>query len=135
MYKRILVIALSIYAPVLIFGQSGPENSNNANSPKIVFNKTSHDFGELILYSPAFCEFKFYNKGKAPLILSEISAACGCTVPSWPRKPIVPGDSDIIVINFLPDETGSIDKNVTVFSNATKMPVTLELTGKVIKKQ
>jgi Protein of unknown function (DUF1573) len=134
MIKWILVIALTIYAPVLIFGQTNQESASGASAPKIVFNKTSHDFGELNLYSPAFCEFKFYNKGRAPLILSDITAACGCTVPSWPKKPIIHGDSGIIVINYLPDETGTIDKNITVFSNATKIPVTLELKGKVIKK-
>lgn len=134
MIKRLLVIALGIYIPVSIFAQTKSENTVDANAPKIIFNKTSYDFGELTLYSPAFCEFKFYNKGKAPLILSNISATCGCTVPSWPKKPIMPGDSGIIVINYLPDETGIIDKNVTVFSNATKVPVTLELNGKVIKK-
>jgi len=134
MIKRLLVSVLGIYVPILLFAQPGSEIRIDANAPKIVFNKASHDFGELTLYSLAFCEFKFYNKGKAPLILSEISATCGCTVPSWPKKPIIPGDSGIIVINYLPDETGIIDKNVTVFSNATKMPVTLELNGKVIKE-
>lgn len=134
MIKRILMIVLSIYVPASISGQTKSVNTIDANAPKIVFSKTSHDFGELALYAPAFCEFKFYNKGSSPLILSDISATCGCTVPSWPKKPIMPGDSGIIVINYLPDETGIIDKNVTVFSNATKMPVTLELNGKVIKK-
>ena len=134
MIKRILMIFLSIYVPASISGQTKSVNSIDANPPKIVFSKTSHDFGELALFTPAFCEFKFYNKGRAPLILSDITATCGCTVPSWPKKPIIPGDSGIIVLYFLPDETGTIDKNVTVFSNATKIPVTLELNGTVIKK-
>lgn len=134
MIKRILIIFISIYVTSSLSGQTKPLSTTDANAPKIVFSKTSHDFGELALYAPAFCEFKFYNKGRSPLILSDISATCGCTVPSWPKKPIMPGDSDIIVINYLPDETGIIHKNVTVFSNATKMPVTLELNGKVIKK-
>jgi len=133
MIKRILLIVLIVFVPVIIFGQSKSENNMTANAPKIVFNKTIHDFGELILYSPAFCEFRFYSRGKAPLILSEITATCGCTVPSWPKKPITPGDSGTIVINYLPDETGVIDKNVSVFSNASKTPVTLELKGRVIK--
>ena len=134
MIKRLLVIALCIYFPVSIIGQARPENSIDANTPKIVFNKTVHDFGELIQYSAASCQFRFYNKGKAPLILNEISVTCGCTVPSWSRKPVMPGDSGVIVVNYLTDETGVIDKMVTVFSNATKMPVTLELNGEVIKK-
>jgi hypothetical protein len=133
MIKRILVIVLSIYVPVSVSGQTKSVNTIDANAPKIVFGKTSHDFGELTLYTPAFCEFKFYSRGKAPLILSEISATCGCTVPSWPKKPIAPGDSGTIVINYLPDETGVIDKNVSVFSNASKTPVTLELKGRVNK--
>lgn len=134
MIIRILLVAIIINIPVLIFGQSKPGDISGENAPKIVFNKTSHDFGELTLFSPVFCEFKFYNKGKSPLILSDISATCGCTVPSWPKKPIMMGDSGVIVINYMPDETGIIDKNVTVYSNATKLPVTLELTGRVIKK-
>lgn len=134
MIKRLLVSVLGIYFPILLFAQPRSEIRIDANTPKIVFNKTVHDFGELIQYSAASCQFKFYNKGKAPLILNEISVTCGCTVPSWSRKPVMPGDSGVIVVNYLTDETGVIDKMVTVFSNATKMPVTLELNGKVIKK-
>lgn len=64
MIKRILMIFLSIYFPASICGQTRSVNTIDASAPKIVFSKTSHYFGELALYSPAFCEFKFYNKGK-----------------------------------------------------------------------
>lgn len=134
MIKNLLVIALSISFYFTTFAQSAPENKKDINAPKIVFNKTAHDFGELVQYAPASCEFKFYNKGKAPLILSDVSASCGCTVPSWSKSPIMPGDSGIIKVNYSTAETGVIDKQVTVFSNATKKPLSLELKGKIITK-
>lgn len=134
MIKKLLVIALSIGLCFTTFAQSKPENKKDINSPKITFDKTVHDFGELVQYAPASCEFKFYNKGKAPLILSDVSASCGCTVPSWSKSPIMPGDSGVIKVIYSTAETGVIDKQVTVFSNATKKPLSLELRGKVIKK-
>jgi len=132
---RLLLISLSICLYLTTYAQTNPEKKESSNVPGIVFNKTTHDFGELIQFAPAFCEFRFYNRGRTPLIVSEVSASCGCTVPSWSKNPIMPGDSGIIKVIYLTAETGAIDKMVTVYSNATKMPVSLELKGKVIKEE
>ena len=134
MIKRLLIIALSCGLCHTSFAQNINESKNDANSPKIVFNKTVHDFGKVIQYAPAWCEFRFYNRGKSPLIISDISASCGCTVPSWSKAPVMPGDSGIVQVNYATNETGTIDKVVDVFSNATKKPVSLKLIGKVIEK-
>lgn len=132
MLKNLLIIALigGIYQTSM--AQTKPED--NPNAPKIVFNKTVHDFGELTQNAPAVCEFKFYNKGKSPLIVSNVHASCGCTVPSWSNKPIMPGDSGVIQVKYSTAATGAIDKLVDVFSNATQMALSLKLKGKVIKK-
>lgn len=132
MLKKILFIALIVGINQTSFAQTKPED--NPNAPKIVFNKTVHDFGELTQNAPAVCEFKFYNKGKSPLIVSNVHASCGCTVPSWSNKPIMPGDSGVIQVKYSTAATGAIDKLVDVFSNATQMALSLKLKGKVIKK-
>jgi hypothetical protein len=134
MIKRSLIIALSLGLCHAISAQKITESQNDANSAKIMFNNTIHDFGKVVQYDPAWCEFRFYNKGKSPLIISDISASCGCTVPSWSKAPVMPGDSGIIQVNYATSETGTIDKVVDVFSNATKKPVSLKLIGKVMEK-
>jgi len=134
MIKRLLIIALSFGLCHTTFAQKINKSQNDEIAPKIVFNKTVHDFGKVTQYAPAWCEFRFYNRGKSPLIISDISASCGCTVPSWSKAPVMPGDSGIVQVNYATSETGTIDKVVDVFSNATKKPVSLKLIGKVIEK-
>lgn len=130
--KTLLIIVLSVGIYQSAFSQAKPEK--NSNAPKIEFNKTVHDFGELTRNAPAVCEFKFYNKGKAPLIVSNVHASCGCTVPSWSSNPIMPGDSGVIQVKYSTAATGAIDKLVDVFSNASSMALSLKLKGKVVKK-
>jgi hypothetical protein len=40
--------------------------------------------------------FKFTNTGKNPLIIKNVSASCGCTVPEKPEEPILPGKEGYI---------------------------------------
>jgi len=131
MLKTLLTMALSIGVYQSSFAQAKPED--NPNAPKIVFNKTVQDFGELAQNAPAMCKFKFYNKGKSPLIVSNVTVSCGCTVPSWSNAPVMPGDSGVIQVKYSTAATGVIDKLVTVFSNATQIPLSLHLKGKVVK--
>lgn len=134
MGKILLVIALIIGLCQSIFAQTASATKEDFLSPKIVFNKTLHNFGKIIQDDPAGCEFKFYNKGLSPLIISDITASCGCTVPSWSKKPLMPGDSGIIQVLYLTNAPGNFEKEITVFSNATKEPSSLKLKGKVIRK-
>lgn len=133
MINRLLIIGLSIGLYITMSAQVKPQK--DVNAPEIVFSKTVHSFGELAQYAPASCEFKFYNKGKAPLIISDVITSCGCTVPSWPKAPIMAGDSGLIHVIYSTAETGAINKQITVFSNATKKPLSLKLDGKVIKNK
>ena len=102
------------------------------NAPQIVFNKLVHDYGDVNQHGDGRCEFTFTNEGKEPLILSNVRSSCGCTVPEWPRQPILPGDSEVIKVKYDTKRVGVINKTVHVYSNATDSPVTLRIKGKVI---
>ena len=134
MIKRLLIIVLSFGLGHTTSAQKINETKDDATSQKIVFKNTVHDFGKIIQGTPAGCEFKFYNKGKSPIVLSEVTASCGCTVPSWSKTPVMPGDSGIIQVIYSTDATGIIDKVISVYSNATKIPVSLKLKGRVTIK-
>ena len=105
---------------------------NNPNAPVITFDKTTHDYGTIEQNGDGNCEFKFTNDGKEPLILSNVRSSCGCTVPEWPRQPILPGQSDAIKVHYDTKRVGMISKTITVYSNAKEATVVLNIKGNVL---
>ncbi len=106
----------------------------NPNAPEISFTKTVHDYGTLFQGGDGHSEFEFTNIGKEPLILSSVKSSCGCTVPSWPREPIMPGKKEVIKVKYDTNRLGPINKTITVMSNAKTSPVVLKITGSIVKK-
>jgi hypothetical protein len=112
--------------------QAQQSTAVNPNAPDIVFNKLVHNYGEITQNDDGRCEFTFKNEGKEPLILSNVRSSCGCTVPEWPRQPILPGESEVIKVKYDTKRVGPINKNVQVFSNAKTSPVILKIEGTVL---
>ena len=105
------------------------------NGPKITFKNTVHNYGNIYVGSDGKCEFEFTNTGNEPLILNKPKSSCGCTVPTWPREPILPGESNKIVVTYNTHHPGSFNKTVTIYSNAVNNKnVVLRIHGKVISK-
>ena len=79
---------------------------------KIAFEKTTFNMGLVQENGGKVThEFKFTNKGKAPLLIKFIETTCGCTTPKWNRKPIPPGDSGVVTVTFNPkDRPGVFSK-------------------------
>lgn len=102
-----------------------------SKAPNIQFDKTVHDYGQIMQGDAGECEFKFKNTGKEALILSNVFSSCGCTVPVWPKEPIMPGKSDIIKVKYNTNRLGTINKKVTVVSNAENGAIELFIKGNV----
>ncbi|MEZ5082996.1 MAG: DUF1573 domain-containing protein [Bacteroidales bacterium] len=111
--------------------QNQNAQANNPNAPVVTFDKLVHDYGDIEQNGDGRCEFKFTNDGKEPLILSNVRSSCGCTVPEWPRQPILPGQSEIIKVKYDTKRVGVINKSISVYSNASQSPITLRIKGKV----
>jgi hypothetical protein len=90
--------------------------------PAIKFTKQSHDYGTIENGADGTCEFKFTNSGNEPLLISNCRASCGCTVPSWPKEPIQPGEASSIKVKYDTKRTGKIYKTITITSNAVNEP-------------
>ena len=73
-------------------------------------------------HGDASTEFKFTNTGAAPLIIANAKGSCGCTVPSWPKEPIMPGETSVIKVKYDSKRVGPINKSVTISSNAGNEP-------------
>jgi len=104
----------------------------------IKFEKMEHDFGRIYEQDgEVSCEFKFTNVGDAPLLVTNASAGCGCTRPTWTRTPIEPGESGVITVMYNPrNRPGTISRAVTITTNHPTEPTTrLMLRGNVIQKE
>jgi|TARA_Y100000768_G_scaffold173601_2_gene129974 hypothetical protein len=86
--------------------------------PKFTFDQEEHNFGQIRDGDVVSHTFRFTNTGEAPLIISKATAACGCTVPQWPKQPIPAGGSGEIQVQFdSSNKPGMQNKVVTITAN------------------
>ena len=134
--KRLISTLVLVFA--FVFGANlnaqKVEKATNATQAEITFEKLEHDYGEVPQGGNGVTEFKYTKTGKVPLILSKVRSSCGCTVPSWSKEPLMPGQSASITVKYNTNNVGVINKNVTVESNASNNRVILKIKGKVVKK-
>ena len=102
---------------------------------KIKFDKEVHDYGTIKNGADGTCTFDFTNTGNQPLIISNAKGSCGCTVPSWPKEPVNPGQTATITVKYDTKRTGAINKSVTITSNAVNEPTkVVRIKGNVLPK-
>ncbi len=105
----------------------------------IEFTDTEHDFGTIMEGEKVNRTFKFTNTGQEPLIISNAKATCGCTVPSWPRDPIAPGESSEIEVQFDSKNKGKVggqiqSKRITITANTDPVNSYVTIKGTVDKE-
>lgn len=62
--------------------------------------------------------WRFKNTGNNPLVISDVTASCGCTVAEKPEKPVMPGEESAIKAKFNSSgKVGENNKQVTVVAN------------------
>lgn len=126
--KRILSASLTlIVCAVIAF----------AGEPKISFLEKSHDFGNIKEEKgPVKYEFEFTNTGDAPLMIISAKGSCGCTVPSYSKKPIQPGKKGKVKVTFSPaGRAGEFNKVVRLKLNTREKNATLRINGVVIPSE
>ena len=112
--------------------------ASKAAGAVIIFEKTSHDFGDIYQGDKVEETFKFTNTGTEPLIITNVQVTCGCTTPKgWPRDPIAPGGKGEITIAFnSAGKSGRNNKVVTIVSNAVNAEgAQISFTTNVLEKK
>ena len=78
----------------------------------------SVDLGKIYQGDTIMHTYKFKNTGNMPLVLSNVSASCGCTTPSYSTDPVQPGESGYIKVKFnSKGKEGKLNKTVTAYAN------------------
>ncbi|MEZ4990554.1 MAG: DUF1573 domain-containing protein [Saprospiraceae bacterium] len=106
----------------------------DVNGPKMVFENETIDYGTIEQGSDPYRIFTFVNEGTEPLIISNARGSCGCTVPSHPKEPIMPGQTAEVKVRYDTNRLGPFTKRVTLTTNETENTRVLTIKGLVEKK-
>jgi hypothetical protein len=129
-YSIVLILAFVSFA---VLAQKAPEVKTDG--AVLTLEKSTHDFGEIMQGDVVEHVFSFTNTGNQPLIISDIKISCGCTMPVWPKNPIMPGAKGEIKVGF--NSSGKSDKQTKVLpiiSNAVN-DASITFTTNVIVKR
>lgn len=103
-----------------------------ANSQAVMtFDNTTVDYGLVEKGADPLRKFPFKNTGNEPLIIKNAKGSCGCTVPTYPKEPVMPGETGVIEVRYDTQRTGPFTKTVTVTTNEAVDTKTLTIKGEV----
>ncbi|MEO6189306.1 MAG: DUF1573 domain-containing protein [Saprospiraceae bacterium] len=125
----IFSVALRAQTPVL-----AAPTTEKVGGPKMVFETTTVDYGEIKKGGDPLRKAVFTNKGTEPLIVKNARGSCGCTVPTWPKEPIMPGETGVIEIRYDTQRVGSINKTVSIQTNEGEEEIRLIVKGNITEE-
>lgn len=109
---------------------------DTAQLPVFTFETENHEFGEIKQGDKVSFDFKFKNTGKSSLIISSVSATCGCTVPEYSKDPVNPGAEGIVKVSFNSEgKSGMTSKTVTILANTIPNTKVLTISADIITPQ
>ena len=135
MKKQLFFLLVIIVTTGLsVVAQADKDKATSQHSAEITFEYEIHDYGTIDFAGDGVYAFKFTNTGSEPLVISDAKGSCGCTVPKFPKEPILKGQSNVINVSYDTKRPGPFTKTVTVTSNA-KTPTTVLTIKGVVRSQ
>ena len=124
---------MKLYLPsillFLILGCSKENNSSKTTNAILKLPEKIFDFGKISQKDTINHRFELINNSEVPLTIRNVSASCGCTVPSWDKEPIAPSKKGFINITYIPNSSGQINKSIVVETNTDSVFNVLYLKG------
>ena len=122
--RNILLVALLVISTSILAQEK---------TEKGVFNFVNEtiDYGTIEKNANGERFFTFTNNGAAPIIITKVKASCGCTVPSKPNGPVLPGASAKIGVKYDTKRLGGFSKTITITSNASEPTKVVRIKGNI----
>ncbi len=132
-----LALALSFSTGVIIAQVDATETVADAaaDGPIMTFESKIVDYGAIVQHGDPLRIAKFTNTGTKPLVIKNARGSCGCTVPEWPKEPIMPGETADIKVRYDTKRVGRINKTVTITTNQIGDPIVLKVIGQISKEE
>lgn len=130
--KKLIVFVSMLCITLASFAQ---DEIKPREKGEMKFEHTRHDFGIFAIDTAVVShDFIFTNVGKAPLIIHQASASCGCTVPEYTLEPIMPGEKGKITVTYNGKgrRPGIFRKSITIHNNGKQTPLRIYIEGEMI---
>jgi hypothetical protein len=124
MKKILAIFAIALVGAFTLKAQT-------TSGPVMTFDVTTVDYGTIDKGSDPLRKFKFTNTGNEPLIIKTAKGSCGCTVPTYAKEPIMPGESSEIEVRYDTQRVGNFTKTVTITTNEATETRMLTIKGEV----
>ena len=111
------------------------DNEIKKGTALISLDKKVYDFGTVNEGDIVETSFAVTNSGKTDLVITNAQGSCGCTVPTWPKAPIKPGETGEVKVKFnTSGKPNRQQKTVTLTTNTESGREVLTLKGSVTPK-
>ncbi len=114
------------------FGQELDTIWVSNNNQKLSVNTINKDLGLINQGDKTTFKFVLKNLDEKPLLVWHVSSSCGCTVPSWTKKPVKHEEEAVVKVKYDAAEIGVFTKSVFVYSNFDDKPIKLTIKGTVV---
>ncbi len=133
----LLIVIFSAFTMVAVAQQAEPAKidatEKTKGGPIMSLESNTVDFGTMKQHGEPLRVVKFTNTGTEPLIIKNARGSCGCTVPIWPKEPIMPGQEEIIEIRYATNRLGKINKTIKITTNEGGDPHVIKVVGNILK--
>ncbi|GAA5220922.1 DUF1573 domain-containing protein [Membranihabitans marinus] len=129
-----ILLCCAVYVNAQNATLSDADKNTTFDSPKaksaLKFDQLTIDYGEIEKGSDPYRSFAFENTSDAPVAIKSAKGSCGCTVPEYPKEPIMPGEKNVVKVRYDTERVGSFAKTVTLVTT-TDETIILNIKGKV----
>ncbi|MEG1554894.1 MAG: DUF1573 domain-containing protein [Rikenellaceae bacterium] len=127
LFILMLLIATTSYAQEDDFAPNGTSQIS-VDAKEKEFGKISEKNGIV-----EHC-FIIKNISDKPFIMNNVTTSCGCTIPSYSKEPLMPGDSTKISVRYDPrNRPGYFSKRIYIWSGPDGVSNVLFIKGYVVK--
>ena len=101
----------------------------------IKVNTETHDFGKVKQGVPPVYYFEIKNISDKPVVVENTWASCGCTTPEKIEKPIAPGTTVKLKVQYNAAAVAPFTKDVYIKLAGIDQPKTVHITGEVLSAE
>ncbi len=124
-FKHMLLCSTALLLSACARGQ--------ATIKELKFDRTEWDFGTIREVDGKVSHtFTFTNTGPVPFVIEEIQTSCGCTVPTYSRTPIKPGEKSTVTVTYDPyNRPGKFVKDLLICTDGRSRRQLIRIRGTV----
>ena len=123
--KRIFLAVTVLLFGAVVMAQTKPDDVAKVNTEK-------YDFGKIKQSVPVATYFEIKNISDKPLVVENTWGSCGCTTPEKIEKPIAPGETAKLKVNYNAAALGAFSKDVYIKFAGVETPKDVKITGETL---